>query len=277
MMIEVNLLPIELRRVERTPLPRFLVIIFGTAAVLTLAALGMIVSLRTVPDLRSRENDLVTTIPARQVQAAAYDRILEEIAATQDRKKAISEVWRKRIMWSEKLVQIAEMTPAFVGLTDLALDEPRETGRGGEENGGTLTLQSICAGTDHSRIANVRRIFQGQYQVTGNRDPWVGKRFYGSFMDLLPTGTQMVEVKDCVETEALKFSLEMPLKPAAARLAEAEAAAQAETRLNAAEERGIPAATKDAGKPSGKVGTAGGPVQTATDAGNATSKAPASR
>ena len=40
MMIEVNLLPLELRRVAHTPLPRFLVIIIGTAVVLTVAFLG---------------------------------------------------------------------------------------------------------------------------------------------------------------------------------------------------------------------------------------------
>lgn len=79
-----------------------------------------------------------------------------------------------------------------------------------------------------------------------NSDPWVGKRFYGSFQDLLPTGTQMVEVKDCVETEALKFSLEMPLKPASVRLEEALTAARADMSLKATEERAIPAATKEA-------------------------------
>jgi hypothetical protein len=148
-------------------------------------------------------------------------------------------------MWSEKLSQIAEMTPAFMGLTDLTLEEARQTGRPGEENGGTLTLQSICAGRDHSRIANVRRIFEGEYRVAESSDPWVGKRFRESFQDLLPTGTQMVEVKDCVETEALKFSLEMPVKPASKRLEEALGAARADLNVKAAEE-GNPAATKTA-------------------------------
>jgi Tfp pilus assembly protein PilN len=253
-MIEVNLLPLELRRVEHTPLPRFLVIIIGTAVVLTMAAVGSIISLRTVPDLRARDNSLTSDIGRSQVAAAAYDKILDQIAETQDRKTAIAEVWRTRIMWSEKLSQIAEMTPAFVGLTELTLEESRQTGRGGEENGGTLTLQSICAGTDHSRIANVRRIFQGQYRVAENSDPWVGKRFYGSFQDLLPTGTQMVEVKDCVETEALKFSLEMPLKPASVRLEEALAATRADMNAKAMEEGAIPAAKKDV-KPKAAPGT----------------------
>jgi hypothetical protein len=245
MMIEVNLLPIELRRVEHTPLPRFLVIIIGTAVVLSLTSVGLIVNKRTVPDLRMKENGLIGDIGRSQVAAKTYDKILDEIAATQDRKTAIAEVWRTRIIWSEKLAQIAEMTPAFVGLTQLSLDESRQSGNGADTSGGTLTMEAICAGTDTARIANVRRIYQGQYPLAENRDPWVGKKFYGSFQDLLPGGTQMVEVKDCVETEALKFPLEMPLKSASVRLEEALAAARAEMNLKATEGRAIPASTKE--------------------------------
>jgi Tfp pilus assembly protein PilN len=243
MMIEVNLLPLELRRVEHTPLPRFLVVILGTAAVMATGAVGMVVNWRTLPDFRTRESTLVSDISRSELQAGAYNRLLEQIAETQDRKKAIAEVWRTRIMWSEKLAQIAEMTPTFVGLTELKLEEGRATTRVGQEEGGTLTIQSLCAGADHSRVANVRRIFQGQYRVAESSDPWLGKRFFGSFQDLLPTGTQMIEVKDCVETEALKFSLVMPLKAASVRLAEALQAAREEINRKQAEDKTHPGST----------------------------------
>jgi len=243
MMIEVNLLPLELRRVERTPLPRFLVIIIGTAVVMATSAVAMVVNWRTLPDLRSKESTLLSDIGRSEAQAMDHDRLLDQIAETQDRKKAIAEVWRTRIMWSEKLAQVAEMTPAFIGLTEVKLDEPRSSGRAGQEDGGTLTIQSICAGADHSRVANVRRIFLGQYRVADSSDPWVGKRFFGSFQDLLPTGTQAIEVKDFVETEALKFSLVMPLKPASARLAEALQGARDDINRKLSEPKTRPAAT----------------------------------
>ena len=231
MMIEVNLLPAELRRIERTPLPRFLVVIIGTAAIMATGAFGVVVNLRNVPDRRAREAALVEDVGRSTVQAAAYDRLLDQIAETKDRKKAIAQVWRRRILWSEKLAQIAQMTPKFIGIQGMRLEDARGAGRRGkDESGGMLTVSSICAGADHKRVANWRRIVMGDYPVKGSRDPWVGKHFFGSFVELLPTATQKVEVQDYVENEALKFGLKLPVKPPTVRLAEAVQAARADRR-----------------------------------------------
>ena len=237
-MIEVNLLPGELRRVEHTPLPRFLVVIVGTAAIMATGAFGVMVNLRRVPDLRAKEAVLMADVARSTVQAAVYERLIEQIAETKDRKTAIAEIWRRRILWSEKLAQIAEMTPKFIGIQDMRFDGPRGGARPGvEEAGGMLTLGSICAGADHKRVANWRRIVKGEYPVKGSRDPWVGKRFFASFVELLPTGTQKVEVRDYVEKEALKFGLKLPVKSASVRLTEAVEAARAEQRHQQIEHR----------------------------------------
>ena len=227
MMIEVNLLPGELRRVEHTPLPRFLVVIFGTAAIMATGAFGVVVNWRTVPDLKAREMSLSEDVARRTVQAAVYDRLLSQIDETKDRKKAIGEIWRARVMWSEKLAQLSEMTPKFIGFQDINLTETRQTGRSkGKESGGMLTIGSICAGADHRRVANWRRIVKGEYRVDSGTDPWMGRRFFSDFLELLPTSTQKVELKDYVEREALKFGLNLPLKPASVRQAEGVAAAR---------------------------------------------------
>ncbi|KPJ56069.1 MAG: hypothetical protein AMS16_03045 [Planctomycetes bacterium DG_58] len=241
MMIEVNLLPAELRRIERTPLPRFLVIIIGTAAIMATGAFGVVVNLRNIPDRRAREAALVEDVGRSTVQAAVYDRLIDQIAETKDRKKAIAEVWRQRILWSEKLAQVAEMTPKFIGIQGMRLEEAREGARRGKEEGGLLTVSSICAGADQKRVANWRRIVMGDYPVKGSRDPWVGKNFFTSFEELLPTATQKMEVQDYVEKEALKFGLKLPVKPPSVRLAEAIQAAREDRRHQI--QRGAPGAS----------------------------------
>ncbi len=235
MMIEVNLLPAELRRVEHTPLPRFLVILIGTAAVMATVAFGVIVNLRRVPDLGVRQADLVKEIAVAQTAAAAYDKLQDEISDVTARKHAIAEVWRTRIIWSLKLAQLAQMTPPYVGFTGMKLDEGRSTGNREQENGGMLTLESLLAGSDLNRVADWRRIVEGSIRLTtnlGGPDP--GKSFYASFQDLLPTETTKVDVKDdYVEKEALKVALKMPIKGPSTRLDEALQAIQEETKKNA--------------------------------------------
>ncbi|HUW56316.1 MAG TPA: hypothetical protein VMZ92_06745 [Planctomycetota bacterium] len=261
MMIEVNLLPAELQRVEHTPLPRFLVVILGTAAIMATGAFGVVVNWRTVPDLKARELAVSEDLGRSSVQAAVYDRLLAQIEETQDRKKAIGEMWRSRIMWSEKLAQLSEMTPNFIGIQDITVSESRESTRAGkDDSGGMLTIGSICAGADHRRVANWRRIVKGEYEVEGNSDPWVGRQFFRSFVDLLPTSTQKVEVKDYVEKEALKFGLKMPVKTASVRLDEAMAAAR-EDRIRRQGEPRVPVAprpkTPDGAKETEPAGTTG--------------------
>lgn len=237
-MIEVNLLPAELRRVEHTPLPRFMVVIVATAAIVTAGAWGVVVNWRRVPELRAAEVAVADDVGRSTVQAAVYDRLLCEIAETKERKKAIAEIWRKRVPWSKKLAQVAEMTPKFIGHQEIRLEEARGVVRAGKEKpGGMFTISSICAGADHARLAYWRRVVRGECRAKGGSDPWVGRNFFGAFKELLPTSTQKVEVKDYVETEALKFGLKMPVKPASVRLNEAVQVIRDELNRRRVEER----------------------------------------
>lgn len=228
MMIEVNLLPAELRRVEHTPLPRLLVVIIGTASIMAMGAFGVVVNWRRVPDLKAKESDLVADIQHRGKQAEAYDRLLEDIAETRDRKKAIAEMWRTRIIWSEKLAQLADMTPSFVGLKQLRLTETRASARTKKQAGGEFTIDSLSATSDHKRVAYYRRVVEGQVRAQNSDNPWVGRDFFEPFVEILPNPTQKVDVKDYEEREALKFVLKMPVKPPSERLGEAVRAATEE-------------------------------------------------
>ncbi|GAI90425.1 unnamed protein product, partial [marine sediment metagenome] len=160
MMIEVNLLPQELRRVEHTPLPRFLVIIAGTALVGVILAFGAIMNLRKLPDLRGREMALVTEIASAARSVREHDLLLGQLEEVKQRKRAIAEIWRARIIWSRKLEQFSEMIPKFIGIEKLTLEEARRSAQG-NQNGGYLNLGSVCAGADVDRLAMFRRILRG--------------------------------------------------------------------------------------------------------------------
>ena len=218
MMIEVNLLPSELRRIERTPLPRFLVIILGTAAVMATGAFGVVVNLRNVPDLEAKQSAVENDIRDGNVSAAAWDKLQEEIGDAQARKQAIAELWRTRILWSKKLAQLSQMVPPFVGFTEVRLEENHGGGFGGQDCSGMLTLESLISGADLDRVAQWRRTVEGN------------KPFFSSFLDLLPTETTRVGVREdtFVEKEALRVAIKMPIKTTAARMAEAMQALQDE-------------------------------------------------
>ena len=236
MMIEVNLMPAEMQRVEHTPLPRFLVIMIGTAVIMATGAFGVVVNLRRLPDLNDRLAVVTDDVRKSELAASVHDTLLDEIAETQDRKKAIAELWRSRISWSEKLAQLSEMTPEFIGFRMMKFAETRGNKKD-ELNGGMLTVESISAGDDHSRVAAFRRILKGEIRAKA-RDPWVGRKFFNSsFLALLPTGTKKIEAKEYVEKVALEFEIKMPVKTAAVRMAEAVKEVQEQLKEKRAAER----------------------------------------
>ena len=129
MMIEVNLLPAEMRRMEHTPLPRFLVILLGTATIMATGAFGVVVNWRRVPDLEGKVAGVRADVRRCEKTGRKHDELVASIAETKDRKKAIAQLWHARIQWSRKWAQLAEITPKFVGLTDMKLTEARLKGK----------------------------------------------------------------------------------------------------------------------------------------------------
>ena len=148
-MIEVNLLPAEMRRIEHTPLPRFLVILLGTAAVMATGAFGVVVNWRQVPDLEGKVADVRTDVREREKTARRHDQLVAGIAETKDRKKAIAQLWHARIQWSRKWAELSEMTPMFVGYTDMKLTEARRKGRTEEIIGNWLEQGGGWGGYGH--------------------------------------------------------------------------------------------------------------------------------
>ncbi len=219
MMIEVNLLPQEMRRVEHTPLPRFLVIIAGTVLVSIALALGAVINLRKLPDMIGAGIELDTEIRDSARAEREHDLLLGQIDGVKHRKRAIAEIWRSRIIWSRKLDELADMIPKFIGLDKLKLEETRRSGRG-RENGGYLNMASICAGADVDRLAMFRRILRGSYPAKGARNQWIGRTWFEDFIGISATPWSRKDMPDYEEKEALTFELKLEIKPDSQRIKE---------------------------------------------------------
>ncbi len=215
-MIEVNLLPPEYRRVERTPLPRFLVFIVGVAAIVASLFYLISVGYFRINREKGRSEDLKKQVELQKGQLLDYDRLKTEIASFEARKSALEQMWHSRILWSVKFDQLSDLVPSYVGLTRLEFTPAagrRARATIGEETAGTLVLDCISATADEKRLANFMRVLKGEASPEAPAERSVGKEFFKDFSALVDSGWDKEELSDYVEKEALKFRLELLLKP----------------------------------------------------------------
>jgi len=105
-MIEVNLLPEDRRPVERTPLPRFLVIIAG---VVGLSVEGILLVMLVLAHIREKENlpgvELrITNAEKSLTQIRDHEASIKEAKA---RKRAVSDLERRRRTWAPLLHRLS--------------------------------------------------------------------------------------------------------------------------------------------------------------------------
>lgn len=106
-MIEVNLLPEERRPVERTPLPRFLIILAG---VLGFCIEGVALAL-ILYDWRPKQDILAIhqgRINAAQETIGAIDKLKAEIADFEKRTADIAKLYRDRRVWAPILNRLSD-------------------------------------------------------------------------------------------------------------------------------------------------------------------------
>lgn len=215
-MIEVNLLPPEYRRIERTPLPRFLVFMVGAAAIVASLFYLFYVGYLRINREKGRSEALREQIALQKPRLDIYDRLNAEIAAFEARKSALEEIWQSRILWSAKFDQLCDLVPSYVGLTCLEFTPARARRARvtiGGETAGTLVLDCISATANEKRLANFMRVLKGEAPPEPPAEKSVGKKFFEDFSVLVDSGWKKSEFKDYVEKEALEFRLELLLKP----------------------------------------------------------------
>ncbi len=140
-MIEINLLPEERRPVERTPLPRFLIILAG---VLGFCIEGVVLAL-ILYDWRPKQDILAIhqgRINAAQETIGKINKLKAEIADFKERTVGIDLLYRARRAWAPILYRLSdepEVLPPGVWFRKLELKKGK-VGKSGQPPGDILRI-----------------------------------------------------------------------------------------------------------------------------------------
>lgn len=212
-MIEINLLPPEMRKVDRTSLKRLLCMV--TAIVLVSGSvMGAGLSWRRHKSLSEEKVLLTEDVSRLEPAAKEYDVLMGEIQEIQTRIATIEEIRATRLRWGSKLDQLYAILPEYVWFVELELKKSK--GRGTVlQPTSTLVMGCYVAGADEKRYSEFCRVITGELVGEG---PYTGETFFGEFDRLVYSGWVRDAFPETEEGIALKFELELPVASAAAPL-----------------------------------------------------------
>ncbi len=207
-MIEINLLPLEMRKVDRTSMKRLLVMV-SSVVLVSGSVIGLALSLKNYHS-QSVENANATSEVARvEPVAKEYDVLAAQLKGIETRTKTIEDIQATRLRWGRKLDQLYVILPDYVWLNKLDLKKTRSAVAAKDASTATLLMECNSAGADEKKYAEFRRILAGE--VT-NAAPYTGTDFFKDFVALGCSGWERAEFAATEEGVALKFSLELPVK-----------------------------------------------------------------
>jgi len=231
-MIAINLIPVELRKVDATPLPRRLTI-FGAVA---LNAVGLVVALTyyfgTIPSLQAKKDAAQSQVYQASTINKVEQRYNELIVQKRDfeqRRKTIEDIQKARVLWAVKLDQLWDLIPPEMWLNDVRLEDPPKqpkSGRGPQAGdtgpkGQILVLEGYTAGPDVSKVSEFIRALEAKSQ----NNPY----FFDEFEKIGPVQLELEEDKfvNYEEKVAMKFTLRLYMVPRQIELQPAEPAGNA--------------------------------------------------
>lgn len=98
-MIKINLLPSEKRKAERTPLPRFFLIVINAAALVLFAAGIAYYALIHIPIVRSQTADAIRERADLQKDVDKHDQLEKELQALQAKVRQIDQLTNRDLEW----------------------------------------------------------------------------------------------------------------------------------------------------------------------------------
>lgn len=154
-MIQVNLLPAEMRKPEGTPMTRFLIII-GDVVVVS-AAIGVFLWLRMVqlPAAEQRRADMANKVALAKKKSMKYDKLEKAKKSFEARKNTFEQLSGERVLWAKKLAQLSSIVAAQPAwLADLKV-----TGTKGPKGGAINKITTLVwvAGRDERKATAFRK------------------------------------------------------------------------------------------------------------------------
>ncbi len=207
-MININLLPVEFRKAESTPVARFIAIVVG-AVVVTASLVGYgyvhYSKLKEARDVRMQTEE---TYANKKAQADVSKSLQTEINNYELRRKAIQSIAQNRILNSKKLDEFLDIiwargdkTDYYIWLNSMSVRPGRTPRKGKPTSGGTLTFGGFSEG-EFNRITNLKRAISDE------------KSFFSDFKQISMPGFKKITWDDEREpSSAGRFSFTLQLKP----------------------------------------------------------------
>lgn len=169
-MIEINLLPVSMRKTERTPLPRLLTTYVGIVALCLLSWINLQYLLKEIPEARRKKEGLQNDVKEAAAKAKRLDELEAEIQDIGAHVNSVKSLYRERAIWSKLLYDIKAIFNVdealnrdnpdrkYLWMTDLKL------GKGQKGGAGQISLDCFASAPTTSEGATLVRSFMNNLQ-----------------------------------------------------------------------------------------------------------------
>jgi hypothetical protein len=163
-MIKVNLLPAEYRKVERTPILRFVTILCGV--ILSASAIGafLFVHFGMLIEQQLEREQREDEYHTKKKEADRSKALLREAQEYQKRRDTIEKIGKERVLWSRKLDELCDIIHNkgdtkrhLVWLNTVRTLGPQKAGRGSKATDlspGGIYFKGYSGGSEISRLSD---------------------------------------------------------------------------------------------------------------------------
>jgi Tfp pilus assembly protein PilN len=227
-MIRINLLPKGLQQAARTPLKLFVTFIIGVVITLLSACSFGYLWFNTVV-LEERQERKKEEVEHLKANAAEVDSLLDDIEDYKERERAIISIKTNRILWSRKLDELIQLTPSYVWIIRLSMNEldPGEYKweKGKEQTGGSLRLKCYSSGNQVTRMTNFRQRLKNvdEFYLKFIDEKIKPENFYSDFINISHPEWKFVLLEGFKDPNNIKFSVRLDLRPLVEKKKESKA------------------------------------------------------
>jgi hypothetical protein len=209
-MIKVNLLPAEYRKVERTPILRFVTIVCGVVLSASAICAFLYVHFGHLEEVVSDRQKLEDAYHTKKVEADKSKALAQEAQEYKARRETIEKIGQSRLLWSRKVDELCDIIHNkgdterhLVWLSDmrtLRASIPRK-GQKGPASPGGLYIKGFSGGSEIHRLSDF-------HLDTKNSE------FFEDFSTIDNPEGELVEFSDeLIPKSAWTFDYNMRLKP----------------------------------------------------------------
>ncbi len=202
-MITINLLPPEYRKVEGTPIARFVATTVGVLVIACAAGAWGYVHFALLDKARDERTLKEDELKSLKDQAERSQALLREFKEYERRRKTIEQIGASRILWSKKLDELADIihNKGDVKRHIVWLNSIRTAGGRFPASPASLVIHGWSGG-DYDRLS----VFNGDIKKN--------EEFFCDFFAVdPPAGTAVPFDDDLVPNSAFDFTFAMDLKP----------------------------------------------------------------